>query len=189
MAKIGLRYPVFAPIENENDGGLPTYGTGLVVGRAISADVSWSRSDTKLYADDTVAEVDNSVTGGSLTFGTDDLSDEAQIAMLNARAGEDGEVIEGGDSGTPGGFGYIRVQELRGVVKFIAYWIYKITFSPSDESAATKGENTDWQTPSITGEMAGVYQNGNTADFRAHKSFDNYEAAKAWLNAKAKIGA
>lgn len=189
MAKIGLRYPVFAPITDDNDGAMPTYGTGVVSGKAISADVSWTRSDTRLYADDTVAEVDNSITGGTLTFGVDDLTDDVQVAMLNVRQGENGEYIEGADAGQPGGFGYIRVQQLRGAVKFIAYWIYKIVFTPSDETGATKGETTDWQTPTINGEMMGIYQNGNTADFRAHKSFDSYEAAKAWIDGKANIAA
>lgn len=191
MAKIGLRYFVFAPVANDNNGAVPTYEKGVVMGEAISADVSWTRSDVKLYADDKVAEVDNSITGGTITMGVNDLTDEVQAAMLNSRADEtdSGAYIESGVSGPNGGVGYVRVMRLHGVDKFIAYWIYKTSFVPGDENAATKGETVDWQTPTVVGEVMGVDGGGDMPDFRARKTFDTFEAAKGWINTKAGITA
>lgn len=192
MAKVGLRYPVFAPITNENDGAMPTYGAGIVMGHAISADLSFTRSQVKLYADDRVVESDNSITGGTVTMGTDDLTDEVQVAVLGTKektvtGGKEYE--ETGEAAPYGGFGYIRVQQLGGSIHFIGYWLYKVIFSAGDESAATKGETTEWQTPTITGEVMGVDNGGDMPAFRVHASFDSFAAAKAWVDAKAHMSA
>ena len=40
MAYIGMRTPVFAPVSSHTDGSAITYGTGMVIGPAVSASVS-----------------------------------------------------------------------------------------------------------------------------------------------------
>lgn len=191
MAKVGLRYPVFAPITQDNNGGMPTYGKGIVIGHAISADLSFTHSNNKLYADDRVVESDNTITGGTVTLGTDDLLDDVQVAMLGVReegSGAQKEYIEGGE-GPDGGFGYIRVRRKNRVTSFIAYWVYKVAFSLGDESAQTKGESIDWQTPTVTGDMKGISNGAPDLDYRTHATFATEAAAIAWLNDKAGITA
>ena len=61
MAEIGMQYPVWAPLNSE-EGNTLTYGTGMVMGRAVSANLSWQKEDNELYGDDIVAETDNFVT-------------------------------------------------------------------------------------------------------------------------------
>ena len=190
MAKIGLRYPIFAQVEDDNNGGVPIYKEGKVIGRAMSADVAWSRSNNKLYADDGVAESDNSITGGTVTIGVDDLKDEVMAYLLGGRiVTEDGhtEYIDNGDGGPVGGLGYIRVRKLRGKVEYIAYWIYRVSFALGDESASTKGENIEWQTATIQGDMEGIQGESAMPEYRVHATFATAEAAKAWLKAKAGI--
>lgn len=192
MAKVGLRYPVFAPIQSEQEGTMPVYGKGVVIGHAISADISFTKSESKLYADDRVVEADNTITGGSITLGVDDVSDAVQVAMLGVREEtEEGTkvYIDGGTAAPYGGFGYIRVQRLNGVTKYISYWVYKVMFGKSDETANTKGESLEWQTPTLSAEMMGVNIGGNDVDFRKHASFETFEAAKAWVDKLAKIAA
>ena len=58
MAEIGMQYPVWAEMVTES-----TYGTGLVIGKAVSANLSWQKEDNELRADDAVAETDTSITG------------------------------------------------------------------------------------------------------------------------------
>ena len=65
MAKIGLKYPVYAPATEE--GSTITYGTGAVLAKAISANISIENNDVKLYADDAIAESDNSFASGTVT--------------------------------------------------------------------------------------------------------------------------
>lgn len=190
MAFVGLRHPVFAPITSETDGTEPVYGSGVVIGRAMTADISFRRADTALYADDVAVDADNSVTGGTVTLGTDDVSDEAGKAMLGDTAGENGEIAESCAPTPYGGFGYMRVRRLKGVTTYIGYWLYKVQFARGDESAKTKGESLEWQTPTLSGTIMGVYpDDSGEPRCRIRKSFAKASEAEAWIDARAKIAA
>ena len=45
-------------------------------------------NDVKLYADDVIAESDNSFASGIITIGIDDLYDAAKVALLDYVAGD-----------------------------------------------------------------------------------------------------
>ena len=62
MAEIGMQYPVWAELESESNNTL-VYGTGMVMGKAISGNLSWEKDDSELYGDDAVAETDNGIIG------------------------------------------------------------------------------------------------------------------------------
>ena len=81
MAKIGLKRPCYSPA-TETDSAI-SYGTGAVLAKAISANISIENNDVKLYADDAVAESDNSFASGTVTIGIDDLYDTAKVALLD----------------------------------------------------------------------------------------------------------
>jgi hypothetical protein len=61
-----MRHPVVAKINTETEGSAITYDAGMVLGKAISADINWTRNDNPLYADDVIAEDDNGITGGTI---------------------------------------------------------------------------------------------------------------------------
>ena len=82
MAFVGMKYVVAAPLKEEKIGSMPVYDEGVVVGRAISADITYNRGNAALKADDVDAENDNSITGGSVTIGVDDVEDQAQVKSL-----------------------------------------------------------------------------------------------------------
>lgn len=191
MAYIGLKHPVFAPIATEPSGLLPTYGTGLVVGRAIAANVAIELSDSKLAADDMIAEVDNSFISGTITTGIDDLSDEALQGWLGAK-----KVVVGGVDvirsaatyeAPNGGFGYYRVRKKNGVRSYRAYWYYKTKWGMPSEDAATKPNGTiEWQTPTVEGTIMTVSDSDNT--WRDQATFATDAEAVAWLDELANIG-
>lgn len=190
MAYIGLKHPVFAPIATEPAGSLPTYGAGLIVGKAIAANVSIELSDAKLAADDVIAEVDNSFISGTITAGIDDLSDEAQVAWLGSRAaalGGKSTIRSASTYEAPmGGFGYYRVRKKNGVRSFRAYWYFKTKWGIPSEDAATKPDGSiEWQTPEIEGIIMPA---GDTdSSWRDAVTFDNEADAIAWLNGLAGI--
>lgn len=190
MAYIGLKYPVFAPIATEPANSLPTYGAGLVVGKAIAANVSIELSDAKLAADDTIAEVDNSFISGTITTGIDDLSDEAQVAWLGSRAatlGGKATIRSASTYEAPmGGLGYYRVRKKNGVRSFRAYWYFKTKWGIPSEDAATKPDGSiEWQTPEIEGLIMPAGDTDNS--WRDAVTFDNEADAIAWLNGLAGI--
>lgn len=193
MAEIGLLHPVFAPISAETANSAITYGTGIVVAKAVSADVTWNRSNNPFYADDAVAENDNSIIGGSIKFGIDHLA----LSVANTMLGETKATVSSIDEYTEtdaiapaGGFGYIRVLRKNGVTSYRAYWVHKTRFGVASETAKTKGQSIAWENPTIEGDVIGVHiDSSGNAQYRTKADFSTYAAAESWLHGKANITA
>ena len=194
MAYIGMRHPVWAPISSHTDGSPITYGTGMVVGYGVGADLTIQTSDNKDYGDDMVVASDAGVNGLSLSFETNDLAKEVRVALLGyvADNGSGSTVVQyrvtGADS-PKGGFGYIRIKEAAGsgTVSYEAFWIHKIKFQPSSEPARTKQENKEYQHLTLTGtaESAKIYSEGS--DWYYWMEFTTETAAAAWLDGLANV--
>ena len=196
MAYIGLRYPVAAPVATEVAGSPVTYSAGTVMGKAISANITWERNDNPLYADDTIAEDDNGITGGTIEFNADDFSDDVRELILGLIAEMDTStppaktgVYDMTDAAAPYvGFGFIRVRRKAGTTTYQGVWICKVQFSENSENAQTKGQNVEWGTPTLTGRIMGVQEDSSGAIlYRKHKTFDSEAGAKSWLNTLAGI--
>jgi hypothetical protein len=191
MAFIGLSHPVWAPFAgDEIEGQEIQYGTGVVIGEAIMADVTFNRSDTRLYASNKLTESDNSITGGTVRINTDDIDDAVLAQIINMETGEEGEYIETGDASPYGGFGYVRTRKKKSKTTHVAMWVYKVQLGIATETANTKGQQTEYQTPTMEGNMMGVIVDaGMKVKYRERKSFETEAEAIAWLDAKANITA
>ena len=193
MAFVGLLYAVAAPIQTEADGQAITYGKGQVIGGMMTAEISYTRNSNPLYADDRVMEEDNSITGGTIKMGVDDVNDDARVMMLgDVKEGDAGEEVyhETGESAPYVGTGYIRVRRKDNKTNYIAYWVHKAIFGIGTESAKTKGQNIEWQTPTLEGSIMGVKNNAALQTrCRERRTFTKESEARAWLNKKAGIEA
>lgn len=193
MAFVGLLYAVAAPIQMEADGQAITYGKGQVIGGMMTAEISYTRNSNPLYADDRVMEEDNSITGGTIKMGVDDVNDDARVMMLgDVKEGDAGEEVyhETGESAPYVGTGYIRVRRKDNKTNYIAYWVHKAIFGIGTESAKTKGQNIEWQTPTLEGSIMGVKNNAALQTrFRERRTFTKESEARTWLNKKAGIEA
>lgn len=194
MAFVGMKYVVAAKIKGDTVAGqMPVYENGVVVGRAIGADVTFNRANNTLKADDVDAESDNSLTGGTIRINVDDMEDEAQAAILNQEVNEAGEYEELGEASPYIGIGYIRVRRFKNVTSYVAYWIFKAQVGINSESAATKQDTVQWQTPTLEGNMMGVQPDSSMkTKFRRRKTFTGDTAeqeAYEWLNKLAGIAA
>lgn len=185
MAYVGMRYFAAAVIDTEHDNAPPTYKPGKIIGQARRADISWTKDDAELPADDMIVEAENTTVGGNIAIEMADLNDEAQIMLFGYEAGTDGEIVEHVGKSPNVGFGYIRTKKSG---KAEGEWLYKVVFSPGNENAATKDRTTSFQTPTADGKIMLVYTdaNGNIAP-KVHKNFDTVGEALTWLKAKAGI--
>ncbi|MBP3657580.1 MAG: hypothetical protein J6K32_12935 [Clostridia bacterium] len=193
MAKTGMRYVVAARLKQENEGALPTYEEGMVIGRGISAEVSLTRAESSLYADDVLAESENAITGGTISVGMDDILEQAQELVFGlVRTGEEGD-YEYDDKavGAPYiGLGYLQERRYKGVTSYLPWWYYKVQFAPVDDKAQTRGEQVEWQTVVASGTMMGVVKDDSQiATFRTHKVCATAAEGIAWLNKMAGITA
>lgn len=193
MAQIGLKHMVIAPITASPDGAEPTYGAGMKVGELMRANISWNRSDVKLYGDDKLVARDNSVTSGTLTIGTTYIDREAKLKMFDMAAyntpatGGVQEYALGGEASPKVGCGYVY-KDLQGDENvYVAYWYWKVQFS-MNETMNTRGESTEYGTPEIEGEIFAALPKADlAARFRKEAEFATEAEAIAWLNSLASI--
>lgn len=196
MAFIGLRHPVVATVNTETAGSALTYNAGMVVGHAILANLTINRNTNPLYGDDVVVEDDNSITSMSIELGVDDIAESVRLYMLGLTSSTSGTspntvttYNETAAAAPYVGFGYIRVRRLNNATTFQAYWCKKVQFGQTAENAQTKGETIEWQTPTLTGRVMGVYDgsDASNASYRIFQNFDTEAAAITWLNSQAGI--
>lgn len=192
MATIGLRYAVAAPIKTETRGQDIEYDKGAVVGRAISANISWERNNTPLNADDMEVANDNSVVGGSIDFNIDTIVAEGRKLLFGDYEDEtnEGEWEDETDSAPYVGFGFFCsvLNTKTNKTEFQAMWLHKVQFGQTSETYQTKGQNVQYQTPTVTGNIMGVYNNTDEKPrVRRRKTFASAAEATKWLNEKANI--
>ena len=160
MEVVGLSKPYIA--KYSNTGTTVTYTQPTLIGKAITMSLSLnSGSENILYADNAPAESDNQFSGGSLTIGTDNLSAEAMLSIFGTKEeaiNADGVstsdakwLVHDDDQIIPYvGFAGIIMKKVGGLTKYVAVVYNKVQFQNLNDSATTKGETIEWQTPELT---------------------------------------
>ena len=189
MAYIGMRKPIIAPITTRTDGSDITYGTPLIIGPAVSANLTFEVADNPDYGDDVIIDNDKGINGYSITLETNDISKEARAAALGWTAvsttGTNPTVTHYavGDGQPPEvGLGFIRVKLFRGVRKYEAFKFHALQFSDGQENASTKQKQITWNHPTIEGAGIGCYLDSTgVAKYFNWMEFDTESAANTWL--------
>ena len=188
MAKIGLKYPCYSPA-TEDDSSI-TYGAGAVLARAISANIDIENNYTLLHADDAVAESDTSFASGTVTIGIDDLYDKAKVDLLDYIEGNVVDVNTGAKELSVGvanpayvGFGFYGKVVRKKKNYWRAIWLKKVQFAEPSDEFATKGENVEFSTPELEGNIM-LAVDGKWKD---EATFSTEKGAKDWLDGKSGI--
>lgn len=198
MAHVGMKRPVAAPWKEGN-----TYDPGFVVGKAINFTGTPNKNDVKLFADDGVAETDLSIKDLGTSLNVDDLELKVQADLLGhtyvdaVESGEnpEPETVEiGSDDVAPYfGMGFYKRRRKNNVTSFTVIWLYKVQHSEPTENAETKGDTTNFQTPTIEGTAYPVEITGKDGKKKMSLGkkllFKDESAAVAWLDKQANIGA
>ena len=195
MPYIGMRHVVVAKVASHTAGSEPTYTAGMVMGKAITGNLTINRNNNPLYADDVISEDDNGITSMDLELGLDDLLEDVQdyIGLLEKKTTGTGTAAVDTYYDTDAaaydvGVGYIRVRRKNGVTKYQALWVYDTLFSITSENAQTKGEQIEWQTPTATGRCKALdVDSSGKLKFRKRQLFDTEAAAASYLNGLAGI--
>lgn len=179
MAKIGLnnfRYAVATV--NESTGSI-SYGTVKKPGKAVSFTFEPTVADAKLYADDSLAESDNRVTGGNVTMGIDRYDAETMAEILGHQYDSDtNEIVSTINDVSPYvGVGRVTRIMVDNVQKFRATFLALCKFSEPSADDNTMGESIEFSTYELGGTMA-IPQNGT---WRKEKTFTTQADAISYL--------
>lgn len=192
MAYIGMRNPIVAPITERVDGSSITYGTPLVVGPAVRADVSFDIADNPDYGDDVIIDNDKGVNGYNVALETNDICKEARVVCLGWKANTTGDTnpvvtdytVQGG-AAPEVGLAYCRVKMFRGERVYEGFFMHALQFSDGNESASTKQKQISWNHPSMNGTGIGCYldDSGDVSWFD-WMEFDSYDDFETWAYGK-----
>lgn len=180
MAKIGLNNFRYSIATVDASTGAITYGTPKKPAKAISFNFEPSVAEATLYADDSVAEKDNRVTGGTVTMGIDREDLETYCDLLGHTYSAT-EVIDNADDVAP----YVavgRVTKLMvdGNIKYRGTVICLVKFAEPSETDATQGENIEFQ----TSELSGTLTIPVNKQWRFRKVCDTQNDAIAYIESK-----
>ena len=178
MAKIGLNNFRYSIATVDDTTGAITYGTPKKPAKAISFNFEPNIAEASLYADDARAEYDSRVTGGTVTMGIDREDVDTMCDMLGHTKDNAGEITDNINDIAPYvGVGRITRLMEGGVQKFRGTVLSLVKFSEPSETDNTMGENIEFSTSEISGQMI-VPQDGN---WRHRKVFNTQADAIAYI--------
>ena len=188
MAKYGTRYPVYAVFDgDEPTSALPTYGTGAVMGKLASVNITLDLPEAKYYADDSTAESATEFISGSGSIECDDISNATRGALNGANIdAETGEVKQSDTDEAPYfGFGFVVSKMISAEKKYEAHYYPKCKAKPSGVSATTKGQNMAFTGETLDFEIF----NPNFGGWHYYETFDDLADAKAYINTYLNVSA
>jgi len=148
MATIGLDRLYYSKI-TEDANGEETYGTPVVLAKAITAELSVELVEAILYADDGAAEVVKEFNSGTLTLGIDDIGPTVAADLTGATTDDNGVLISASEnSGAPVAVGF-RAQKANGTYRY--FWLYRVVFGLPATNLQTKADSITFSTPTIEG--------------------------------------
>lgn len=180
MAKVGYRKPYYKLLGTEGTAEAKSAGMG------VRCEVTINAPETKLYADDGVAESVREFVDGSITAEFDDILPDVMADLTGAKAGSGNELIFNADDVPPFvRFGYINKRIKNSLASWRVTMYYKVQFSTPGDSSETKGQNTTFKTDSLSGSIF----RDDAGNWKYQKDFATLSEAETALKAIVKSGA
>ena len=178
MAKIGLQNFKYSVL-TEN-GNVVSYAGAKSLGKAIDCKVSIEKYEAELYADDTLAESDNTFKKGTITLTIDEDDDTVFAEILGHQVDkETGEMVRKDTDIAPYvGVGRILTKVVNGTYKYKVEFLPKVKFSEPEQEEATKGDSVEFKTPAVEGTV----QKLADGTWSKSKTFTSKEEAVTYLD-------
>lgn len=178
MAYFGATTPIIAKLTADT----PTYEDGFECGEAMEITLEPQTSEANLYGNNRAVNSINRFRALNVTLGVTRLPKEAYEVMFGRTVGSTGGVtFKSTDVPNYVGMGFVTMEEVDGLTKYVPYWLYKVKFTPPSSGATSIGDSITFNSPSITGTAialaSGVYQDFDICDTEAD--------AIEWLKEKA----
>lgn len=177
MAKIGLNNLKWGVLSEV--GETITYGAMQSLGKAVSCNVSIKSNSAVLYADDTIAETDNTFSNGTITLTVDDDGETVFAPLLGHEIDSVSGVMIRNKNDVPPyvGVGRIINKMKNGTRLFKVEFLSKVKFGEPSQEANTHGETTEFGTQQIEGTIAAL----DSGEWSKTKTFTTHSAALEYL--------
>lgn len=180
MAKVGYRLPHYKRLDAAAN------VEAKQIGKGVKCDVSINAPEAKLYGDDGVAESVREFVDGTITAEFDDIENEDEAELTGATLAETGELVRNEDDTPPYvRYGYINKHIRGGKTSWRATIYHKVQFAHTGETNETKGQNTTFQTVTLTGTL---YRDDD-GNWKTQKELPTLTEAVAFMKATVKGGA
>ena len=175
MAQIGLKYLRYSLLDADGK-----YTGAKTLGRAIETKVNPTVAEGKLYADDTVAESVEEVTGGTVEITVDGLDPSTYAEIMGHEYSQQDNIIKRNRNAIAPFIGMGRVITLfrNNTRSYKVEFLNKVKFKDNLPEEKTKGENIEFGTPTFSGNFY-VMDNGYWSETGF---FDTVEEAQAYLD-------
>lgn len=186
MAYIGLAKFTVAKL-----GTTGAYTEGFSCGHAMSMNIAPQYAEGSLFGDNMKVEYDKEFKYADITIETTSLPIKAHEVMFGHTISEgsgssnDSIAFKATDESGYVGVGVYVTEKVDGKKKYVACWMPKCKFSEGEDAFKTKGDNIEYQTPSISGQALA----SDDGTWKEVEVFGTEEAAIAWVNEKAGITA
>jgi phi13 family phage major tail protein len=176
MAKIGLKHFVAGLLDESGD--TPEYTDGMIIGKAITANLSLEIAQAILYADDGIAETVKEFKQGTVSMDVDDLIYAAQGMLFGHTVTDTTLIANKNDVAPYVGVGFYGKVIRGGVENYRAVILKKCKFGVPNDETKTKGENIEFTTPTIEGTVIPL----DDGDWKEEQLFTTEAAAETWLD-------
>ena len=186
MARVGFKIAKYN-LHDKEAGKLKTLtGNSVpVFEKVIDEKFSPNYANAELYANDGLAEYDNSFISGDLTITIADDEDEF-VADILGQTVSNGEITSNESDIAPEiGYGHIIPKVYGGVKKYKVEFFPRVRFTKITSDNKTKGENIEFSTSSIEGKvmkLEKVFNGLAEGTWEKHETFDTLTAAETYLD-------
>lgn len=184
MAKIGYKKFYWAKMATEPETSIPTYKKGLLLGKAVSANLAVTNAEGELYADDQLAEYIKEFSSAQLTAQVDHISLENQATVYGAQYVDDELLHNVNDTPPYGGTGGFQTLIHENVRKYRAWVFPKAKASIPDEDMTTRGNNVSFGTQPIDMKIMAP----KFGPWKRVKEFSTEAAADAYVQNMLNVG-
>lgn len=185
MPSIGFEYGKWAPITNETDNALPTYGTGRSLGGAVSGSHTPNFAETPHYSDNLLKNQISKYTNGALTLTVDDMNLQTHAEIYGATFSGNQVNHKSSDKAPFGGVSWVE-----SILTEANEEIYRAYFYPKAKAART-AKNFQTQQENIELGLTDINFTtfaAKSKDYEIIKDFDDLATAKAWVDSNINDG-
>ena len=147
MSYIGLRKPFVAKLDMATN----TYSNGFQYSHAVSVNVDPQYVEASLFGDDEQVEYEKSFKNATVSLGTTNTPVQAASTVFGHTVNQGEVIYKSTDIANYVGLGVIAPERIDGTTKYVALILFAVKFSDPPEALTTKGENLQFNTPTIQG--------------------------------------